>query len=772
MKKINIKIGVILFLLFNTYFAINVLCDNLGSPKEIHVAKTGNDANPGTAKRPLRTIQAAANMAKPGDVVSVHKGIYRELVAPPRGGESDEKRITYQAALGEDVVITGSEPIKGWKKVQNDTWMLTLPNSFFGANNPFDEQIYGSWYRGKGNPNHTGSVYLNGKRIRETFTSDVVLKPAGNEPYWYAEADGNGGPVLMNFEWIRPAGGVLMSSMQASAENGDQAICIAIVNRWPFGYLKDGSVLHFNGVDFGSGTDSLYFQAATLSKGGAVEMHLGNPDGELLGSCNVTNTGDWEKFAVFDIKMSKKLSGKQDVCFVIKAPILKSDGKTMIWAQFPGGIDPNTASVEVSVRSQVFYPAKTGINYITVRGFTLENAASNWAPPSAEQPGIIGPRWAKGWIIENNIIRNSRCSGISLGRPTFGHSHHYQKLQSKIYPEPNGGQTEQQLIDYFENASWTKDEAGFHIIRNNHIYDCGQAGIVGCSGAAFSRIEGNHIHDICRGESFEGDEMAGIKLHFAVDAVLKDNHIHHTIRGLWLDWGSQGAQVIGNLFHNNEFTQDVFIEVCHGPILFANNIMLSKNSMALGSQGIANIHNLICGEISGGADRCAGGRITFYYKPHETISAGKSPNQGGDWQWYNNLLTNRASLGNWDEPKLPIKYEGNVFTKGTKADKNDMAALLKPGFDPEVKIVQKTDGWYLEINADTDWVTGQKRRLVATDILGKATVPNQMFTNPDGSSFAIDYDYFSKKRNSENFFPGPFEFLKSGRVEIKVWPKK
>lgn len=751
-------------------FSVNALCANTGEgTKEIHVAKSGNDANPGTIMRPLRTIQAAANKAFPGDVITVHKGIYRERVNPVRGGESDSKRITYQAAPGENVVITGSEPVKGWKKGANDTWMLTLPNSFFGDSNPFDEQIYGSWYRGKGKPNHTGSVYLNGKRIRETFSSDAVNKPVGDQPYWYTEADGNGGPVLMNFEWIRPAGGKEMSSMNASVEGGDQAICIQYIRRWPFGYLKDGSILHFDQVDFGTGTDSLSFQAATLAKGGTVEMHLGNPKGELLGVCIVTNTGDWEKFAVFNMKMSRKLSSKQDICFVIKAPVLKPNGKTTIWAQFPG-VDPNKESVEISVRPQVFYPSKTGINYITVRGFTLENAATNWAPPSAEQPGLIGPRWAKGWIIENNIIRNSRCSGISLGRPTFGHSHHYQKLQSKVYPEPNGGQTEKQLIDYFENASWTKDEAGFHIVRNNQIYNCGQAGIVGCSGGAFSRIEGNDIHDISVNETFEGDEMAGIKLHFAVDAILKDNHIYNTIRGLWLDWGSQNAQVVGNLFHDNDATQDVFVEVCHGPILFANNIMLSKQTFNIGSQGIANVHNLFCGEVVGGKDGLS--RQTYYYKPHETVSLGKILNEGGDWQWHNNLLANSASLGKWNEPKLPIKYGGNVFTKGTIPAKIDSDALIKPDFDTDVKLVQKKEGWYLQINVDKDWITGHKRKLITTAVLGKAIIPDQMFTNPDGSFIAVDYDYFQNKRNSDNPFPGPFEFSKSGKQEIKIWPKK
>jgi len=55
---------------------------------EIHVAVNGKDANPGTPATPLRTIQRAAEMARPCDVVTVHAGVYRERISPQRGGES------------------------------------------------------------------------------------------------------------------------------------------------------------------------------------------------------------------------------------------------------------------------------------------------------------------------------------------------------------------------------------------------------------------------------------------------------------------------------------------------------------------------------------------------------------------------------------------------------------------------------------------------------------------------------------------------------------
>ncbi|MDD4017165.1 MAG: DUF1565 domain-containing protein, partial [Kiritimatiellae bacterium] len=49
---------------------------------EYHVSVAGNDAQPGTPAAPLRTIQRAAELARPGDVVTVHEGVYRERVNP------------------------------------------------------------------------------------------------------------------------------------------------------------------------------------------------------------------------------------------------------------------------------------------------------------------------------------------------------------------------------------------------------------------------------------------------------------------------------------------------------------------------------------------------------------------------------------------------------------------------------------------------------------------------------------------------------------------
>ena len=61
------------------------------------VAPTGSDVAPGSRNQPFKTIQRAADILQAGDVCHVRAGTYREWVQPPRGGDSESRRITYRA---------------------------------------------------------------------------------------------------------------------------------------------------------------------------------------------------------------------------------------------------------------------------------------------------------------------------------------------------------------------------------------------------------------------------------------------------------------------------------------------------------------------------------------------------------------------------------------------------------------------------------------------------------------------------------------------------
>ena len=62
--------------------------------REIHVDNKNpqaSDENDGTASKPFKTINAAAQMATPGTRVLIHGGTYRETVQPAMGGLGSRK---------------------------------------------------------------------------------------------------------------------------------------------------------------------------------------------------------------------------------------------------------------------------------------------------------------------------------------------------------------------------------------------------------------------------------------------------------------------------------------------------------------------------------------------------------------------------------------------------------------------------------------------------------------------------------------------------------
>jgi hypothetical protein len=104
---------------------------------EYHVAVDGKDAGTGSSASPLRSIQAAADRAKAGDLVTVHAGIWRETVVPANSGEVG-RPITFQAAQGEVVVIDGTEPVAGWKAWKDGIEQAPMAGDWFSRATPGD----------------------------------------------------------------------------------------------------------------------------------------------------------------------------------------------------------------------------------------------------------------------------------------------------------------------------------------------------------------------------------------------------------------------------------------------------------------------------------------------------------------------------------------------------------------------------------------------------------------------------------------------------------
>jgi len=617
------------------------------SAKEYHVSVNGNDKNDGSASKPFKTINFAAQLAQPGDVITVHAGTYREWINPARGGESDSKRIVYRAATGEVVEIKGSEVLSVWKKEKNGVWKVVVPNSFFGDYNSCKDMVAGDWCDNFGK-NHTADVFLNGKSLYEMENIDKVI------------------------------------------------------NSVPYAKCKD----------------------------------------------QIGSTYTW---------------------------YCESDANsTTIWANFKKS-DPNKELVEISTRRTCFHPEKTGINYLTIQGFHFSQAATQWGAPTAEQVGMISTNWNKGWIIENNVISDSKCSGITLGKDrSSGHN---------VWSADIGNVNNDGNIHYIEvlfrvlRNGWSKENIGSHIVRNNTIFNCEQTGICGSMGAAFSIIEGNNIYNIHQKNQIGGAEIGGIKFHAAIDAIIVRNRIHDNLAfGCWFDWMTQGTRVSQNLYYNNAW-MDIYFEVNHGPFLVDNNILLSSTGIGTQSEGGAFVHNLIAGQLVNLPDL---GRFTPYHLPHSTAVAGLCTIMGGDDRYYNNIFLglgaeinkadthNNYGLVGYNNAKLPVWISGNVYYNRALPYKEEVNFTQNSSLKSEFLIDEVGKNVFLTYSTDPNGAD-PKTQLVTTALLGKAKIPKEAFENPDGTPLKIDTDYLGKKRSESNPSAGPFEKQGRGLVKLKVW---
>jgi len=311
-------------------------------------------------------------------------------------------------------------------------------------------------------------------------------------------------------------------------------------------------------------------------------------------------------------------------------------GTTVIWANF-GTADPIRRLSEINVRESLFMPEISGLSYITVDGFHLLHAAANWAPPVVPlQTGAVGPRLGKRWIIQNCAIVNARCVGIILGQAPG--------------------------VDYEDI-----DAFGDHLVRNNVIRRCGQAGIAGQKGATRSLITGNLIEETNYRREFGGWETAAIKFHNSVDTVISNNLIRGVFRqqqgafGIWMDFGNQGTRITGNIICDTQ-AEGIFLEMDHGPMLMDNNVLLGGGVNA-NSENMLFAHNLFVDcpyRDQPDWER----RKSQFYTPHTTRVVGYKPGLPANNQWYNNLFVGRGL----DDVKAAPGYRAdyNVFLQGAR----------------------------------------------------------------------------------------------------------
>ena len=116
-----------------------------------------------------------------------------------------------------------------------------------------------------------------------------------------------------------------------------------------------------------------------------------------------------------------------------------------------------------------------------------------------------------------------------------------------------------------------------------------------------------------------------------------------------------------------------------------------------------------------------------------------------------------------------MAMDGNVFLNGATPSKDEKAPLVLRDFNPNVRVVEESGGFYLEMKCDPAWSTGRARQLVTSKLLGTAAISKAPFETRDRQPISINTDYFGHSRSESNPAPGPFENPGQGEVKLKVW---
>jgi hypothetical protein len=139
-----------------------------------------SDTADGSADHPLRTINAAAQLAQPGDVVSVGPGIYHEWVSPARAGSATAP-ILYRSVPEHTAIVRGTDLLDAqWEPAHDARSVFTapLPQAAFVFGNPF---------AGSKKTKRNALVFLGDKPLSQVTTREQLVQTLGA---WLASEDG------------------------------------------------------------------------------------------------------------------------------------------------------------------------------------------------------------------------------------------------------------------------------------------------------------------------------------------------------------------------------------------------------------------------------------------------------------------------------------------------------------------------------------------------------------------------------------------------------
>jgi hypothetical protein len=413
--------------------------------------------------------------------------------------------------------------------------------------------------------------------------------------------------------------------------------------------------------------------------------------------------------------------------------------------RLPGDAHPAGHQVELAIQEQIFAPRVRGLAYLRVKGITFEHAANGFPVP---QRGAVSMSAGHHWIIEDCTIRGVNALGLDIGMQDW----------NSLPPEV----------------------IGYAIVRRNHIEDAGACGLAGMR-VRDTLIESNLIENVGWHNVELMWETAGIKLHRAVNCLIRNNVIRHIewAPGLWLDYENANTRATANVIGDVREVHHgcLYLEASHEPNMFDHNILWNSTPgkgggtyhmtphggwgiLTDGSDEVGMAHNLI--------GLCQDAAIKTRTAEGRVVSG-----RGGTSRW-NRVLNNifyRCGKA-IDFSHKENFAEGNLYWDG-RSEVADEEKAEGRGLNwisgPEPALKLDLGAWQKYFGFDKTGAYGDMEISVDLDRLEMTwTVrgaPSELATLPH---FARDFqgrDAGSKRP------PGPFAQLPGQKVTISIDPR-
>jgi len=456
----------------------------------------------------------------------------------------------------------------------------------------------------------------------------------------------------------------------------------------------------------------------------------------------------------------------------------------------PEGRRPHEAQIEVTTAQHLFMPQQRGFGHIHLRRLVFEHCT---APGPFPQRGMVSTRTGHHWMIEHCVFAHSVTIGLDCG------SEGYAKTFRGVYESD----------EYERDNNDRAFEAHSHIVRHNRIAHNGVCGIAAyrIRNAIFygNTFENNaHVQEFIEPgrkntEIYMTDRMCwneygAFKSHGFRDSVIAGNLFKENIKGLFLDTGFNGALVSANVFLRNR-AHSLILErnASDGAQTYVlNNVFIENGENDVRAMDLSRTtlaHNLFIKNPALSAydreyyelNRSSPVYFQFNYRPG-TRRQGRPVSVLGNRVLNNIFLRHTAStfvLPPNDLPK-PLRkyYRDNRF---------DYNVIDAPRFgihryEFHDKIKRRITG-IDEVGLDVwrnQMSKGEHSVVYASDALGSIRTIDDGTVELELTEGFFDLktesiprrrmDFFGKPVLRENARPGPFEGLRPGRQELKIWP--